>query len=62
LKRSKKLQNPDFQTKSGFSLFVGSAKNSGYRHLSGGAIGGDENHPIYLHRIRAFLTELQYFA
>ena len=33
LKRSKKLQNPDFQTKSGFSLFVGSAKNSGFRHL-----------------------------
>ena len=33
LKRSKKLQNPDFQTKSGFSLFVGDAKNSGFRHL-----------------------------
>lgn len=33
LKRSKKLQNPDFQTKSGFSLFAGSAKNSGFRHL-----------------------------
>ena len=33
LKRSKKLQNPDFQTKSGFSLFVGGAKNSGFRHL-----------------------------
>ena len=33
LKRSKKLQNPDFQTKSGFSLFPGSARNSGFRHL-----------------------------
>ena len=33
MKRSKKLQNPDFQTESGFSLFAGSAKNSGFRHL-----------------------------
>jgi hypothetical protein len=33
LKRSKKLQNPDFHTKSGFSLFAGRAKNSDFRLL-----------------------------